>query len=201
MPGLSHRSSSSDRCDVGYCADRQPRSDGPIGLSFSKILNNSVRSAISEAESLQSQFGPKYDDNSARNTLSRESPTAPRTPPAQHKKVPEVIVSSARSPDCLVYRINCTCPRFPCLGRRDAAAGAVCAPSAEHDPNDGVSPLCLRDSVRTSEGRGRTPWAALDGVAVSLAQGWHRSPRCGGRCCLCAPTCVCSCIAGIEQRV
>ncbi len=33
--------------------------------------------------------------------------------------------------------------------------------------------------------RGTYPWAAFDGVAVSLARGWHRSPRCGGRDRLC----------------
>ncbi len=88
------------------------------------------------------------------------------------------------------------------IGRRDAAAGAVCASSAEHDPNDGASPLCLRDSVRTTEDHGRRiPWAVRDGVAVSLAQGWHRSPRQGRRGHLCTPTCVYSCIAGIKQRV
>ncbi len=60
MPGLSHRSSSNDRCDVGYCADRQPRSDGPIGLSFSKILNNSAN--------LPNRRSNLYSLNSAKST-------------------------------------------------------------------------------------------------------------------------------------
>jgi hypothetical protein len=42
MPSRSHRSSSSGRCDVGYRADRPPRSEGLVGLSFSRILDNSV---------------------------------------------------------------------------------------------------------------------------------------------------------------
>ena len=74
MPGRSHRSSSSGRCDVGYGAHRPPRSEGPVGLSFSRIPDNSVDSPNRKAN--------PYSLNSAKSATTIRPATPSPSPRA-----------------------------------------------------------------------------------------------------------------------
>ncbi len=69
------------------------------------------------------------------------------------------------------------------IGRRFAAAGTTRRMIGVHREPTNLPDAALArprwdaDLPRTAA----LPWAAFAGVAVSLAQGWHRSPLCGGR--------------------